>query len=152
MIGVAMNSIPPVIAPAATDGTLALLTLLADPAGTKKMLGDLIAARDEAVAATKSFGDAKAKSDELDQRAAALTRSETTLAESRRDLQRQRDELAAERAEHAAEVERHRRAIEQLAADRVDHEAAVKRHRDQVAALRGALGITSSNLFFGNHY
>ena len=62
--------------------------MLADPAGSKKALNELIAARDEAVAATKAFGDVKAKADELDQRAATLTGSETSLAERPRSCRR----------------------------------------------------------------
>jgi hypothetical protein len=137
-----MNSptLAPVIAPAATDGVFALLTLLADADGTRKKLVELVAARDEAAEAIKSFSDVKAKADELDARAAALTRAETALGESRLDLQGQRDALAAERAEHAADVEHHRGAVEQLAADRAAHETAVRRHREHVAAIRGALG------------
>jgi chromosome segregation ATPase len=141
MIG--MNSLaampPPVSSPGTIEGVLNLLQMLSDPAGSKKALNELIAARDEAVAATKSFGDAKAKADELDQRAATLIGSETSLAEARRELQRQRDELASERAEHAAEVERHRAAVDQLAAERATHERAVGQYRNQVAALRQAV-------------
>ena len=62
--------------------------MLADPAGSKKALNELIAARDEAVAATKAFGDVKAKADELDQRAATLTGSETSSAERPRSCRR----------------------------------------------------------------
>ncbi len=135
---ISMNLLMP--PPGATDGVMALLTLLADADRTKKMLSELASARDEAVAAAKNLGDLKQRSDELDSRVAALTKAEANLADARRDLQSQRDELASERADHAADVERHLRAVEQLAADRAVHERAVQQHRASVAALRGALG------------
>jgi hypothetical protein len=137
MIGVTMNSIPPAIA---TDGVFALLNLLADAGAAKRTLSDLVKARDEALAATAAFGDAQARSDALDQREAAVTRSESTLAQSRRDLQEQRDSLFAAQAEHAVELARHQAAVAELDANRVAHEATVRRHHDSVVALRNALG------------
>jgi hypothetical protein len=125
----------PVIAPAATDGVFALLSLLADAAGTRKKLAELVAARDEAEAAYAKLADIEAKH-------AALAKErqdfEATCTAERGRLQDARDALNSDRAELAADGQEHQRQVDALASDREALAKSQRAHADRLAALEQA--------------
>jgi hypothetical protein len=133
-----MNSpaaMSPVIAPAATDGVFALLSLLADADGTRKKLGELVAARDEAEAAYAKLAD-------LESKHAALAKERqdfeaACIAECGR-LQDTRDSLNSDRAELAANRQEHQRQVDAMASERAELGKSQRAHAERLAALEQA--------------
>jgi hypothetical protein len=133
-----MNSpaaMSPVIAPDATDGVFALLSLLADADGTRKKLAELVAARDDAETAYGKLAD-------LEPKHAALAKErqyfESACTAERGRLQDARDALNADRADLAADREEHQRQVDALASDREALAKSQRAHADRLAALEQA--------------